>query len=127
MLHGDHRTTEAAGGGGDSSAERSQAARAILERIFRNVPFGLAARLWDGTQVLLGSERSSFTLVFRSPDAFRRLMLRPNTLRFAEAYVGGDLEIEGDIFTAIRLANRIEALRLGLRDRIAILLALAKL
>ncbi len=106
---------------------RTEAARSILERVFQNAPFSLAARLWDGTQVLLGSERTAFTIVFRSPEAFRRLVLRPNTMQFAEAYVTGGFDIEGDLFTAIRMANRIEALRLGLRDRIAILLALLKL
>ncbi|MGH7857114.1 MAG: hypothetical protein ACREQY_07240 [Candidatus Binatia bacterium] len=106
---------------------RSAAGKNILERIFREAPFGFAARLWDGTQILLGSGSQPFTLVFRDPATFRRLMLRPSTRRFAEAYVDGSLEIEGDMFAALRLANRIEALRLGVRDRIAILLELFKL
>ncbi|MGH7819859.1 MAG: hypothetical protein ACREQ9_08810 [Candidatus Binatia bacterium] len=110
-----------------SPDSRSVAGRNILERIFREVPFGFAARLWDGTLILLGPGSRAFTLVFRDPATFRRLMLRPNTRRFAEAYVNGALEIEGDTFAALRLANRIEALRLGVRDRIAILLQLFKL
>jgi cyclopropane-fatty-acyl-phospholipid synthase len=103
------------------------AAAAILGRIFRNVPFGFAVRLWDGTSVHLGPHREEFTLVFCQRDAFRRLMMRPNTLRFAEAYVGGDLDVEGDFFTAVRLANQIEALRLTVADRISILGAMSKL
>jgi hypothetical protein len=103
------------------------AAAAILGRIFRNVPFGFAARLWDGARVHLGASGEPFTLVFRDRDVFRRLMLRPNTLRFATAYVDGELEVEGDLFAAIRLANRIEELRLSLADRMLILSSLAKL
>jgi cyclopropane-fatty-acyl-phospholipid synthase len=99
---------------------RSQAAASVLGRIFRDVPFGFAARLWDGTQVLLGSPPHPFTLVFRTAAIFRSLMLRPNTRRFAEAFVDGDLDVEGDLFAALRLGNRVDALRLGLRDRMAI-------
>lgn len=103
------------------------AAAAILSRIFRNVPFGFAVRLWDGTRVHLGPDGEPFTLVFCQREAFRRLVMRPNTLRFAEAYVDGELDIEGDFFTAVRLANQLEALRLTVADRISILGAMSKL
>lgn len=100
------------------------AAAVILRRIFGNVPFGFAVRLWDGTHVHLGPSGEPFTLVFRRRETFRALVLRPNTLRFAVAYTEGDLDVEGDLFVAIGLANQIEALRLGLRDRLSILRAL---
>jgi hypothetical protein len=54
-------------------------------------------------------------------------VLRPNTLRFAVAYTEGDLDVEGDFFVAIGLANQIEALRLGLSDRLSILRALGSI
>jgi len=109
-------------------AHRSEsAARIILAKVFREVPFGFAVRLWNGARIHLGPVGEPFTLVFRSREAFRRLVLRPNTFRFALAFADGDLDVEGDLFTALHLANRIEALRLGLRDRLAILAALAKL
>jgi cyclopropane-fatty-acyl-phospholipid synthase len=110
-----------------SSDGRSAAGRRILERIFRNPSCGFSAKLWDGTLIPLGSGRSVFTVVFRSPAVFRRLVLRPNTLRLAEAYVSGDLDVEGDLFAAVGLANGIESLRLGLRDRLAILRDLEQL
>lgn len=99
---------------------QTAAGRRILERIFRTAPYGFRARLWDGTEVTLGDGSAPFTVVFRSRDTFRRLVLRPNTLRFAEAYVDGDLDIEGDFFAAMGLANGIEQVRLGIRDRAAI-------
>jgi cyclopropane-fatty-acyl-phospholipid synthase len=95
--------------------------------VFREVPFGFAVRLWNGAQIHLGPKGEPFTLVFRNREIFRRLVLRPNTLRFAVAFADGDIDVEGDLFTALRLANRVEALRLGLRDRLAILVALARL
>ena len=103
------------------------AAAVILRRIFGNVPFGFAVRLWDGTRVHLGPSGEPFTLVFRRREAFRALVLRPNTLRFAVAYTEGDLDVEGDFFVAMRLVNQIEALRLGLSDRLAILRALGNI
>lgn len=106
---------------------RSLVAESILSRIFRNVPFGFGARLWDGTEISIGEKREPFTLVFRSPVTFRRLMLRPNTLGFAEAFIRGDLDVEGDVLAAVRLANRIERLRLGIRDRVAIAAELLRL
>lgn len=106
---------------------RSLVAESILSRIFSNVPFGFAARLWDGTEISMGGKREPFTLVFRSPATFRRLMLRPSTLRFAEAFISGDLEVEGDILAAVRLASRIETLRLGFRDRAVIAAGLLRI
>lgn len=106
---------------------RSLAAQSVLGRIFRDVPFGFVARLWDGTEISLGVDLEPFTLVFRDPATFRRLMLRPNTMRFAEAFVNGKIDVEGDLFSAIRLANRIEALKLGVRDRLSILRQVARL
>jgi hypothetical protein len=105
----------------------SGAASLILRRIFGNVPFGFAVRLWDGTRVHLGPSGEPFTLVFRRRETFRALVLRPNSLRFAVAYTEGDLDVEGDFFVAMRLANQIEAIHLGLGDRLAILRALGNI
>jgi cyclopropane-fatty-acyl-phospholipid synthase len=110
-----------------STDVRSRAGRRILERIFRNAPFGFAARLWDGTRIPLWRGEGPFTLVFRSPAVFRRLVLRPNTMEFAQAYVRGDLDVEGDLLAAVGLANGIDRLRLGVRERLAILLDLLRL
>ena len=107
---------------------KARAAQWILGRIFRDAPFGFAARLWDGTTVTVGSDvATAFTVVFRDARAFRRMMLRPNTLALAEAYVGGDMDVEGDFFTALKLAKSVELLNLGLRDRIAIAYRLLRL
>jgi len=110
-----------------SSDARSVAGQRILERIFRGVPFDFAAKLWDGTRIALGEGKEPYTLVFRSPAVFRSLMLRPTTRRFGEAYVNGDLDVEGDMFAAVALASRIEQIRLGLADRVAILVQLLRL
>jgi cyclopropane-fatty-acyl-phospholipid synthase len=107
------------------AADRSSSAEAeALRRVLGGATFGFAARLWDGSRLHLGGEGEPFTLVFRSRRSFRKLMLRPNTLRFAVAYVNGEIDVEGDLFAAMRLAAHIEALRVGLKDRLAVLRAL---
>lgn len=112
----------------DTAGPRGRsAASKILCRVFRDVPFGFAVRLWNGERVHLGPSGEPFTLVFRKRKTFRRLVMRPNTLRFALAFADGEIDVEGDLFTALRLANRIEALRLGVGDRLAIVAALAAL
>ena len=108
-----------------ASRDRSSSAEAeVLRRVLGGVSFGFAARLWDGSCLHLGGDGEPFTLVFRSRRSFRKLMLRPNTLGFAVAYVNGELDVEGDLFAAIRLAAHIEALRVGFKDRLAVLRAL---
>jgi cyclopropane-fatty-acyl-phospholipid synthase len=105
--------------------DRSPSAEAeALRRVLGGTAFGFAARLWDGSRVHLGGDGEPFTLVFRSRRSFRKLMLRPNTLRFAVAYVNGEIDVEGDLFAAMRLAAHIEALRVGFKDRLALLRAL---
>ncbi|HEY7878444.1 MAG TPA: cyclopropane-fatty-acyl-phospholipid synthase family protein, partial [Gemmatimonadaceae bacterium] len=72
---------------------------------------GFAVRYWDGTE-----ERSSIgvpgaaacTLVFHSAAALRRAFLRSSELHLSEAYVRGDLDIEGNLESA---AAVLDALR----------------
>ena|SRR5439155_13417732 len=96
------------------------AARA-LRRIFAGIDVPMTFRLWDGTTARVGPGEASFALVFRSPPVFRRIVLRPTPLRFGEAYIAGDLDIDGDIFAAMRAATAIERLRVPFGTRLAVL------
>jgi hypothetical protein len=53
-----------------------------------------------------------------------RLISDPSPLNFAEAYVQGAIDLDGDLFKAMSVANAIEEIRLSLGDRLRILLAL---
>jgi cyclopropane-fatty-acyl-phospholipid synthase len=99
-------------------------AAAILERVFGHVATGFAFRLWDGTLVPLGHGTPVCTAVIHRPETFIRLMHDPTPLEFAEAYVEGALDLEGDLFAAMRVADEMEDLRLSRGDRLRILLAL---
>jgi cyclopropane-fatty-acyl-phospholipid synthase len=56
---------------------------------------------WDGSA--FGPDDSKGTLFVRSPNALRRIMWAPNELGPGRAYVAGELDAEGDIFTIIEL------------------------
>lgn len=94
-------------------------ARRLLERVFRSVETPLAFRLWDGTLARVGpGDDPGFTIVFRSRPAFRRCVRRPTPLRFGEAYIGGEVDLEGDLFAAMRAANVLERLRVPLATKL---------
>jgi cyclopropane-fatty-acyl-phospholipid synthase len=54
---------------------------------------------WDGSTI--SRPHSVVTLRFTSADALRRLLWMPNELGLGRAYVAGDIELDGDIFTAV--------------------------
>jgi cyclopropane-fatty-acyl-phospholipid synthase len=56
-------------------------------------------RAWDGTAA--GPEEAP-TVVIASPDALRRLVARPGELGLAQAYVTGELDLEGDLLEGLR-------------------------
>jgi len=101
---------------------RAASAVRILERVFDPITQPLRFRLWDGTTARVGGHgESAFEVVFRSPEIFRRILRRPTPLRFGEAFVDGQIDIEGDLFSAMRAATEIEELRLSLGTRLAVL------
>ena len=70
----------------------------------------VAIRFWDGSR--LGpdvdlTDGPHAVIVIRSPDAIRRLLYAPNELGLARAYVAGDLDVEGDIYTALSLREAV--------------------
>src|SRR5664279_2462558 len=67
-------------------------------------------RAYDGTRA--GPEGAPATVVIRSPRALRRLVTAPNELGLGRAYVTGELDLDGDIFAVLSLADRLEGLRI---------------
>jgi cyclopropane-fatty-acyl-phospholipid synthase len=65
---------------------------------------------FDGTD--LGPPDAAATLVVRSPDALRRMVTAPGELGLARAYVAGDIDVEGDIHTALELHEHLPSVRL---------------
>jgi cyclopropane-fatty-acyl-phospholipid synthase len=65
---------------------------------------------YDGSRV--GPPDPPATVVVRSPNALRRILTAPGELGFSRAYVAGDLDIEGDVFAALTLRDRLPAVKL---------------
>ncbi len=54
-----------------------------------------------------GKARLSTTSISFIPAALQRLLHSPNELGFARAYVAGDIDVEGDIYAALALRDRV--------------------
>jgi cyclopropane-fatty-acyl-phospholipid synthase len=102
----------------------SRRAVEILRRVFARIPTGFAFRLWDGTLVSLGEGAPVCTAVVKEPSTFIRLMRDPSPLNFAEAYVEGALDIEGDLFAGMKVADAMEEIRLSATDRLRLFVSL---
>ncbi|MGX1542613.1 class I SAM-dependent methyltransferase [Streptomyces adustus] len=76
-----------------------------LESLFGQllgVPLPVRVRAWDGSQA---GPPGTPTLIVRNRRALRRLLFKPGELGLARAWVSGDLDIEGDLYTALRLLS----------------------
>ncbi|HEX4820289.1 MAG TPA: cyclopropane-fatty-acyl-phospholipid synthase family protein [Acidimicrobiales bacterium] len=67
-------------------------------------------RAYDGSTY--GPPDAPATIILRSPDALRRIVTAPGELGFARAYVAGDLDLEGDVFAALDLRDRLPEVKL---------------
>ncbi|MBW3578187.1 MAG: cyclopropane-fatty-acyl-phospholipid synthase family protein [Actinobacteria bacterium] len=103
-------------------------ARRIVERIHRRVAAATGhqwpIRLWDGTE--LGPDDAPFRLVLRRPSALRAL-LAPGDVAAGEAYLGGDVDVEGDLVAALRAAARTQRQQLPLPTSAALAVDLLRL
>jgi len=78
-----------------------------------------AIRYWNSfTEPGADGAPAPFTVLVRNPAALRVALLRPSELAFSEAFVRGDLGVEGDLEAAVRWARGL-AERLSAPRRIA--------
>jgi cyclopropane-fatty-acyl-phospholipid synthase len=62
-------------------------------------PFPLRIRAWDGSEA--GPPDAPAALIVRNRRALRRLLWSPGELGLARAWVAGDLDIDGDFYSAL--------------------------
>ena len=102
-------------------------AAAILRDVFGRLsgaPF--AFRLWEGSEVRFGSGEPVCTVVVKSPEIFMRLIRNPSPYNFALAYMESAIDLEGDLFAAMEVANVVEEVRLSPGQKLRMLLSLWK-
>jgi len=102
-------------------------AEGALQRVFRDCTGDVAVRLWDGRTLAFGRGAPECTLVFRTPHAFRELILARDPLRLAEAYFLGRVDVEGDLCAVLRLKDHLRALRLSVREKAGFLFGALRL
>ncbi len=69
----------------------------------------VAIRAYDGS--VAGPADAATTIVIKSPSAMHRIVTAPNELGLGRAYVSGDLAVDGNLFDALALAERVEYLK----------------
>ena len=103
-----------------------RAAADILRRVFGDVPASFAFRLWDGTEVRFGADAPVCVAAIKSPEVFVELMRDPSPGHFAEAYVSGQIDLEGDLYKVMQVANAIEGIRLSAGKKLGIAAAMLR-
>jgi cyclopropane-fatty-acyl-phospholipid synthase len=102
----------------------AQHAEPLIRSLMRGDP-PVAIEFWDGSS--LGPRASPTRVTVRSPLAFRRLLWSPSELGLARAYVAGEIDIDGDVYEALRvrdaMASRREhfEMKLGAGGRLQVL------
>ncbi len=99
-------------------------AAAVVREIFGNIKAPVAFRLWDGSEVRLSGDKALSTVVIKSPETFLGLIQDPTPYSFAEAYVSGRVDFEGDIFAVMPVANEMEELRVPTLQKLRLFLSL---
>ena len=83
-------------------------ARAVVELIFGPAPSrAFDVRYWDGSVDRSEHAASAFGLGVNRPGALRRMLLPPSELSIVEAYLSGDIDIDGEMESAMGLADEI--------------------
>lgn len=94
-----------------------ESAQHILSRLFRDFDAGLRICLWDGSEMHLGRVRPAFSLSFRSAKVFQELILTRDPLRLVESYFQGLIDIDGDLYSALKLRHYLSSLQLSLIEK----------
>ena len=96
------------------------ASREVVHALFGPpVERSFHVRYWDGSSEMAGRvPEAAFTLVFARRGALRRMLRRPSELSIVEAYISGDVDVEGSLEAAVGLGDvvglRIRKLRAAL-------------
>lgn len=80
-------------------ADAAQRLQGLFTQLL-GAPLPVGIRAWDGSQA---GPPGAPTLVVRNRRALRRLLWKPGELGLARAWVAGDLDIEGDLYTTLGL------------------------
>ncbi|MFD3590163.1 class I SAM-dependent methyltransferase [Streptomyces sp. NPDC058683] len=78
-------------------ADAASRLRSVAEQVL-GVPLPVRLRAWDGSQA---GPPDAPAIVIRNRRALRYMLFKPGELGLARAWVAGDLDIEGDLYSAL--------------------------
>lgn len=113
-------TTMAEGRGPVSSSAHAAVALRIVKRLLKDFVGGADLRLWNNSSHSLGLGPPAFTLVLRDPLLLRSVITKRGPVVLADAYFRGQIDVEGDLYSALALKGHFESLALPWRDKIAL-------
>lgn len=90
---------------------------AILHRIFRDHPRDFNLKLWNG-HLIEWTPCPKFTLIFNDKSALKKLLLNGDQFTAGELFINQRLDVEGDIFEAVKLGDHLSQLKLGRREKL---------
>ena len=102
----------------------SAVATSVLREVFAPLRTPLAFRLWDGSEVHVGQGEPTCVVVIHQAETFTDLMRDPSPRHFAEAYASNAIDIQGDLFAAMHVANEVESIKVTFGQRLRILRSL---
>lgn len=94
----------------------------IVKRLLHGFHGNIALRLWNDHSHQLGVGSPTFTLVLRDPLLLRRLITARSPVVLADAYFRGQLDLEGDLYSALALKSHFASISLPWRDKLSLLL-----
>lgn len=97
-----------------------------IEEIFSKTNKNFNMEFWNGENVVY-SEKPDFVLKFNDKETFKRLLMNPNSMTFAEAYMNKEFDIEGNIFLALQLKEELKNLEVSNKDKMALFLKTASI
>jgi cyclopropane-fatty-acyl-phospholipid synthase len=92
--------------------------RSVLDIALADGGTGVAPVPGDATRgvPLTAERRAGARVVINGPDALARLLFPPTPDAFAEGFLRGDLEIDGDVMAAVDAGQALDLRRLGAAD-----------
>ncbi|MDP4144729.1 MAG: cyclopropane-fatty-acyl-phospholipid synthase family protein [Bacillota bacterium] len=106
--------------------EKDEGLIAAIGHIFEQTKKNFNMIFWNGETVSY-SENPEFVLRFNDKDTFKKLLMNPNSMVFAEAYMNNAFDIEGDIFSAIKLKDDLANMDISNKDKLTLFLKTAAL